>query len=67
MKLPGFDFTVNGVTSISADVHKYGYSSKGSSVLLFKNEEYRRHAYYAFAEYPSGLFVSPSLLGTRGG
>lgn len=62
-----FDFRVEGVTSISADVHKYGYSSKGASVLLYKDEALRKYQYFAYTEWPGGLFASPSMTGTRPG
>ena len=62
-----FDFRVKGVTSISADVHKYGYAAKGVSVLLYRDEELRRSQYFAYAEWPGGLFASPSMTGTRPG
>lgn len=80
--MPDFDFKVPGVTSISADVHKYGYSIKGASVLLypkhyffvstliqnrFKNEKYRKYQFYAWSGWPGGLFVSPTMQGTRSG
>jgi sphinganine-1-phosphate aldolase len=41
-EIPPFDFEVDGVTSLSADVHKYGYAPKGASVVLYKNHELRR-------------------------
>ena len=62
-----FDFRVQGVTSISADVHKYGYSAKGVSVLLYRDEELRRSQYFTYPEWPGGLFASPSMTGTRPG
>eukprot|EP01133_Synstelium_polycarpum_P007743 gene7743-9074_t len=65
--IPAFDLRVKGVTSISADVHKYGYTIKGASVLLYANDSIRRYQYIAYTEWPGGLFVSPSMLGTRGG
>lgn len=66
-KIPPFDFRVRGVTSISADIHKYGYSSKGASVILYKNAELRSYQYFAYASWPGGLFGSPSLTGSRPG
>ncbi|KAF2070009.1 hypothetical protein CYY_008666 [Polysphondylium violaceum] len=66
--LPGlFDFRIPQVTSISADIHKYGYATKGSSVLLFKDQSIRKYQFLAYTEWPGGLFVSPSILGTRSG
>lgn len=40
--IPPFDFSVKGVTSISADVHKYGLAPKGSSVVLYRNHDIRK-------------------------
>ncbi|MEO4053026.1 aspartate aminotransferase family protein [Solibacillus sp. CAU 1738] len=65
--LAPFDFSVAGVTSISADIHKYGYGAKGASVILYKDDEYRRCQYFAYADWPGGLFVSPTATGTRPG
>lgn len=65
--LPPFDFGVPGVTSMSADLHKYGYGAKGASTVLYRTRELRRHQFYAHADWPGGLFVSPSVLGTRPG
>jgi sphinganine-1-phosphate aldolase len=65
--VPRWDFRVPGVTSISADVHKYGFSAKGASTLLYRDAALRKYQFWAFTRWPGGLFVSPSLLGTRGG
>ena len=65
--IPLWDFRVPGVTSMSADIHKYGYASKGASVLLWKNEELRSFQYFAYSEWPGGLFCSPSMSGSRPG
>ena len=59
--VPMFDFRVKGVTSISADVHKYGYASKGASVILYKTAKLRSYQYFSYANWPGGLFVSPSV------
>lgn len=61
--VPRWDFRVPGVTSISADVHKYGYASKGCSIILYKNAELRSFQYFAYADWPGGLFGSPSMAG----
>lgn len=66
-KIPLWDFRVRGVTSISADVHKYGYSSKGASVILYKNDDIRSYQYFAYSAWPGGLFGSPSMSGSRPG
>ncbi len=65
--IPLFDFAVPGVTSLSADIHKYGYAAKGASVVLYRNRELRRHQFYTWAEWPGGLYASPSMTGTRPG
>ncbi|CAC5390057.1 SGPL1 [Mytilus coruscus] len=65
--IPPFDFRLPGVSSISADVHKYGYSVKGSSVIVYRNAEIRKHQIYTYPEWPGGLYGSPSMAGTRGG
>jgi sphinganine-1-phosphate aldolase len=65
--LPPFDFRVPGVTSISADLHKYGYAAKGASTVMYRTRALRKHQFYVHADWPGGLFVSPSVLGTRPG
>lgn len=62
-----FDFRVEGVMSINADVHKYGYAPKGSSVLIYRNSTIRRHQYYAMSTWPGGIYLSPTAMGTRNG
>jgi sphinganine-1-phosphate aldolase len=66
-ELPHFDFRVPGVTSMSADIHKYGYAAKGASVVLYRTRELRRHQYFSYADWPGGLYASPSMAGTRPG
>ena len=65
--VPPFDFRVPGVTSISADIHKYGFAAKGASVILYRDKEIRRHQYFALSNWPGGLFGSPTMTGTRPG
>jgi glutamate/tyrosine decarboxylase-like PLP-dependent enzyme len=66
-EVPPFDFRVPGVTSMSADVHKYGYSAKGASVILYRNVDILRHQLFVYENWPGGIFASPALLGTRPG
>ena len=66
-EVPAWDFRVPGVTSISADTHKYGYALKGSSVLLYRNRDLRRHQYFTYPDWPGGLYLSPGLAGSRSG
>lgn len=65
--VPDFDFSLPGVTSMSADTHKYGYAPKGSSVVLYRSPELRRYQYYATADWPGGLYFSPTFAGSRPG
>ena len=66
-KLPMFDFRLPGVTSISCDTHKYGYTPKGSSVVLYRNPDLRKHQYFSAVEWPGGIYVSPTFAGSRAG
>jgi glutamate/tyrosine decarboxylase-like PLP-dependent enzyme len=65
--IPDFDFSVPGVTSISADLHKYGYAAKGASVILYKTAELRRFQMFVYADWPGGIYPSPAMGGTRPG
>lgn len=65
--LPRWDFRVPGVTSISADTHKYGYALKGTSALLYRNADLRRLQYFTYPDWPGGLYMSPGLSGSRSG
>ena len=63
--VPDFDLSVPGVTSISADLHKYAYSAKGASVVLYKTPELRRHQMFVSTDWPGGIYPSPTMGGTR--
>jgi len=63
--VPDFDLSVPGVTSISADLHKYAYASKGASVILYKTPELRRHQMFVSTDWPGGIYPSPAMGGTR--
>lgn len=66
-EMPKWDFRVPGVTSISADLHKYGYTAKGASTVLYKNAELRKNQYFVYTEWTGGIYASPSVAGTRPG
>ena len=66
-KLPKFDFSLKGVTSISCDTHKYGYTPKGSSVIMYKNTSFRKFQFFSAVEWPGGIYVSPTFAGSRAG
>jgi len=65
--VPPFDFRLPGVTSISADTHKYGYAAKGTSVILYRGQALRRYQYFTVTDWPGGLYFSPSFAGSRPG
>jgi hypothetical protein len=58
---PPFDLSVPGAGSLSVDLHKYGYTPKGASVLLFAEPELRRHAWYAYAGWPGYPVINPTV------
>jgi sphinganine-1-phosphate aldolase len=65
--IPAFDFTVPGVTSISADTHKYGYAFKGSSVVAFRDKALRNAVYFYRPGWSGGKYFSPGMEGSRSG
>jgi glutamate/tyrosine decarboxylase-like PLP-dependent enzyme len=65
--VPPFDFRVPGVTSMSADTHKYGYAAKGTSVVLYRDADLRHYQYYKTASWAGGLYFSPTFAGSRPG
>lgn len=65
--VPPFDFAVDGVTSMSVDLHKYAYAAKGASLVLYRNKATRRPSFTATTDWPGGIYVSPTMTGTRPG
>lgn len=65
--VPTFDFSLPGVTSISADVHKSGFAAKGASVVLYRTAEHQAYARYDFDDWPTGLYSTQTFTGTRPG
>ncbi|KAL0364344.1 UNVERIFIED_CONTAM: Sphingosine-1-phosphate lyase [Sesamum angustifolium] len=74
--VPPFDFSVQGVTSISVDVHKYGLAPKGTSVVLYRDHEIRKthvsfcshkYVFLSVTEWTGGLYISPTIAGSRPG
>lgn len=63
--IPPFDFRVPGVSTISADTHKYGYGLKGSSTVLFRDKAVRNASYFLVPEWSGGKYYSPGLEGSR--
>jgi glutamate/tyrosine decarboxylase-like PLP-dependent enzyme len=65
--VPPFDFRLPGVTSMSCDTHKFGYAAKGTSVVLYRGNELRHSQYFAVTDWPGGMYMSPTLAGSRPG
>ena len=63
--IPLFDYRVPGVTTISADTHKYGYGLKGTSVLTFRDRELRNSQYFFLTDWSGGKYCSPGMDGSR--
>lgn len=66
-RVPPWDMSVEGVTSISVDLHKYGYTSKGASVLLHRTKRLRAFHTFVTDAWLGGVYGSSGLLGTKGG
>lgn len=66
-KIPPWNFAVPGVTSISVDLHKFGYTSKGASVIMYRNKKLRSYQTYATDNWLGGAYGSSGVLGTKGG
>ncbi|MAT84885.1 MAG: aspartate aminotransferase family protein [Gammaproteobacteria bacterium] len=66
-EVPPWDFRVDGVTSISADIHKLGYAPKGVSVILHRSKALRRYQTFVFEDWLGGFYASPNLQGSRSG
>ncbi len=67
VQVPDFDFAVEGVSSLSADLHKYGYAAKGASLVFFRETALRRKSFFAFTDWPGGLYGSTHITGSRSG
>jgi glutamate/tyrosine decarboxylase-like PLP-dependent enzyme len=65
--VPPFDFRLPGVTTMSADTHKFGYAAKGTSVVLYRGTQLRSYQYFTATEWPGGIYFSPTFSGSRPG
>ncbi len=65
--VPPWTFAVEGVTSISVDLHKYGYAPKGTSLLLHRTAELRRPQYFASADWPGYTMLNSTMQSTKSG
>jgi len=65
--VPAWNFSVPGVTSLSADIHKYGYTFKGASLILYRDRDLYQHQIFMYDSWPGGLYASSTSAGTRSG
>jgi len=65
--VPPFDFELSGVSSVSADLHKYGYCARGASTIFHRSEEQRAHQLFEFDNWAAGGMVTPTAAGSRPG
>jgi sphinganine-1-phosphate aldolase len=65
--VPDFDFTVPGVTSISTDLHKYGYAAKGCSAIMYQNKDIRKYQIFACTDTTGYTLINPTLLSSKTG
>ena len=65
--IPPFDFAVPGVTSMSVDMHKFGYAHKGISLCLLRDKALERYHRTTFDGWPAGTYSTPTITGTRSG
>jgi len=63
--VPPFDFRVPGVTTMSADVHKYGYCTKGASVIVHREQATLQYQMFMYDQWPGGMYGSAAMAGTR--
>ena len=66
-RIPPFDFRVPGVWSMSADIHKYGYVSKGASTITYRNGELRKYQLFVYTDWNGGVYATPAISGARSG
>ena len=67
VNLPKWNFEVDGVTSISVDLHKFGYAAKGASVIMYRTAELRAHQAFVTDNWLGGFYGSSGVLGTKSG
>ena len=65
--VPAWNFAVPGVSSISIDLHKYGYTAKGASVIMHRNKTLRGYQTFVTDNWLGGVYGSSGVLGTKGG
>jgi len=66
-EVPDFDFSVPGVTSISADLHKYGYAAKGASTILYRSRDMRKYQIFACTDTTAYTLINPTVTSSKSG
>jgi sphinganine-1-phosphate aldolase len=64
-RIPSWDFHVPGVTSLSADLHKFAYAAKGASLIMFRDREVQKYERFTFNKWPRGTYSTPAMLGSQ--
>lgn len=67
LPVPQFDFSVPGVTSLSADMHKFGYAPKNASIIMYRNKDYRKYQYFACIQTTTYVLINPGILSSKTG
>ena len=65
--IPAWNFSVPGVTSISVDLHKFGYTAKGASVIVHRDKRLRAYQTFVTDNWLGGVYGSSAVLGTKSG
>jgi len=66
-EVPDFNMNVPGVTSLSVDLHKYGYAAKGASIILYKNKELRKYQFWACSRWTGYTVINPAVTSSKTG
>lgn len=65
--VPAFDLSVDGVSSLSVDLHKYAFCPKGASVVLYRDAALRKHHFYACTEWTGYAVINSAVQSSRSG
>ena len=66
-EIPVYGFDVPGVSSVSADIHKYAYTPKGISIVMYRDLSLRQYQFFVYTDWPGGVYATPALSGGRSG
>ena len=65
--IPPFDFGVPEVSTISADLHKYGFAARGTSLILYRDQTLQRRVGFKLDDWSGGPYRTPTMAGSRPG